>query len=356
MNGQVNRAIVLWENWQEKQAMLEGVFGSGISADLNRQKYDFLSQGINRISASPTPDEKMVLELIKKTTGKLEKQLYPNPVIRTLRRLKSLLYDKPIQSAGLKKLKAENVQALQGTFAGLGLNSDKLNLAKLLDFERQKVDIELVSPYGTGQNFSVKPHLEKDASGQYQLQGYTATLKDPQNPEKNRSFTFSAESGINAREAANLLQGRAVMKFEQIGGNRMASKWVQLDFSSPSFDGKPTLKETSADHEYNLRQEVTKIAEVLNKPELASAKVLNGMEQGNQIALKQVSGETSYLEASPLDKRIMILNDKQQPITLEKLKKQKESALKLKPEKVIAASKKIQVKKKQQQEQFLGIS
>ncbi|WP_316840051.1 hypothetical protein [Pedobacter gandavensis] len=40
MGRQVNRAIVLWENWQDKMIMLEDVFGKGIEKDTARQKYD----------------------------------------------------------------------------------------------------------------------------------------------------------------------------------------------------------------------------------------------------------------------------------------------------------------------------
>lgn len=356
MNTQVNRAILLWENWQEKQAMLEGVFGQGVGADLVKQKLDFLNQGINRISVGATPDEKLVLDLIKKTTKRMEKQLYPNLVARTLRRMKNLFYDRPRQASKLKKQKAENVVSLDRTLSGLGLNSKKLNLEKVLDFEQKKINVDLVAPYGTDHNFGVRLQLEKDSSGQYQLHGYTATLKDPLNPEQNRSFTFDSALGINAREAANLLQGRAVLKHYQIGANRMASKWVQLDFKNLTQEGKPQMKEMPGDYEFNIRQEATKIAIELNKPELADVKALNGMEAGNQIALKQVNGETTYLEANPLNKEITIRNDQQQPITMDPYKKQKEAALKLKHAQVKVPAKKVQLSKKQQRDQSIGIA
>jgi len=355
MGRQVNRAIVLCENWQDKMIMLEEVFGKGIEKDIARQKYDFLQEGINRISKGASQDEKLVLDMVRKTVGKLEKQLYPNPLIRILRRLKSVLYDQPVQAAKFKKLKTENLASLTDTLGGLGLNPDKLNLDRKLDFEQARTVIDLISPWGTN-NYEVKVSFDKDASGQYQMSSYTGMLKDWSNPEKNRSYTFDVNLGINAREAANLLQGRAVLKYYPVGENRMASKWMQLDFKNLTPDGKSQLKETPADHDFNLRQEVTKIAKTLNKPELASMKALNGMEEGNQIALKQLNGKTTYLEASPLNKQIVILNDKQQPITLEQLKKQKEAALKPKPQQVKTRVKKIQLNKKQQQDQSPGIA
>lgn len=354
MGRHVNRAIVLCENWQDKMIMLEEVFGKGIEKDSTKQKYDFLQKGINRISKDATPDEKLVLDMVKKTIGKMEKQLYPNPVIRTMRRVKALLYDRPLQAATLKKLKSENIAALTDTLGGLGLNAERLNLDRNLDFEQAKTAIELVSPWGSN-NYSVKVNFEKNASGGYDMTSYTGTLQDPINPESKRSYTFDANLKINAREAANLLQGRAVLKYYPIGENKMSSKWMQLDFTNLTADGKPQLKETPGDHEYNLRQEVAQIADALNKPELASVKALNGLEQGNQIALKHMDGKTNYLQANPLEKRITILNEKQQPVTLDSLKKQRQAALKPKPELVKTREKKIQLNKKQQQDQSLQI-
>jgi len=355
MSRQVNRAIILCENWQDKMIMLEEVFGKGIEKDIAKQQYDFLQQGINRIAKGASPDEKLVLDMVRKTVNKLEKKLYPNPVIRTLRRLKTVLYDRPVQVAKLKKLKTENLASLNDTLGGLGLNPDKLNLDRKLDFEQAKTSIDLISPWGTN-NYEVKVNFEKDASGQYQMSSYAGMLKDWSNPENNRSYTFDVNLGINAREAANLLQGRAVLKYYQVGENRMASKWMQLDFKNLTPDGKPQLKETPADYDFNLRQEVTRIAEVLNKPELVSNRALNGMEEGNQIALKQLNGKTTYLEANPLNKEIILLNDKQQPITLGQLKKQKEAALKPVPEQAKTRTKSIKLEKKLQQDQSQGIA
>jgi hypothetical protein len=136
----------------------------------------------------------------------------------------------------------------------------------------------------------------------------------------------------------------------------MASKWVQLDFKNLSSEGKPQMKETPSDYEFNIHQEALKVAVTLNKPELSGVKALKGMEQGNQIALKQANGKTSYLEASPLNKEIVIRNEQQQPTTLAQLKKQKEAALKLEPSQIKTRVKKIQLDNKQQQDQSIGIA
>lgn len=352
MNGQVNRAAQLWQNWEEKEKMLREVFGrKPPSENFNKQRYEFLSRGMDRISKDITPDEKLVLGLIKKATARLEKELYPNRLLRLVRKVKRVLYDKPRAASKLKGMKEDNIRSLNQALSGLGFDAEKLNLNKILDFERREINLNMATSYGVDHNFKVQLHLEKGADGMYQLQGYTGTLKNPNEPDGGKSCRFDAGTNINALEAVNLLQGRAVMKNFQIGENRMASKWVQLDLAS---DGKPALKEVDANHEFNIRQEITKVEQVLDKPELYSTKVLRGMEKGNQVALKHVSGGTTYLEADPLAKRILIRNERQQPVTLDKLKKEKESVIKLEQEKTRSRVKKIQLTK--QQGKSMGIT
>ncbi|SDL67541.1 hypothetical protein SAMN04487898_12288 [Pedobacter sp. ok626] len=319
MDGTINRAIGLWESWHRKQEMLESVFGSGIAAELNKEKFEFLSAGVARISPSASPDEKLVLAMLKKTTARLEKQIYPNPVLRVLRRLKSLVYDRPVQTARLRQLKADNIVSLSSELGSIGVNPERLNLEKRLDFENPRLDIAVVSAYGADHNFQMKLHMEKNDSEAYQLNGYTAMLKDPVNPEKSRSYTFDAAGGINAREAAKLLQGRSVLKHYQIGENRMGSKWLQLDFKNLDIDGKPVLKEMGADYEFNISQQVAKIASALEKWELTSARVLDGLEKGNQILLKGVGGETTFLEANAIDKQVVLRNEQGKSVAVESL-------------------------------------
>lgn len=351
MNGEINRAAELWQHWQLKEKMLLEVFGKGSIADnLNREKYDFLSKGIGRISGV-SPDEKLVLGLIRRSVSKLEKQLYPHPVMRLLHRLKKLVIDRPLGVVRLRRLKAQNRESIVAAFDRIGLDAQVVNLDKKLEAESQQLDIELLSPYGPN-NYSVKLDLERDVSGRYELSGFAALLKDPLNAENNRSYAFSSEMGINAREAVSLLQGRAVMKYGEAGPDGMGSKWLQLDFDGLGAGGKPVLREINGEHVFNIRQEVAKIAFVFDRPELADIKVVSGLEQGNQVAFRQVSGETVYLEASPLAGKIAIRDERQRMISLESVVKKREKSLEVKQEIKLTKTR----SKQKQQGQALGIS
>jgi hypothetical protein len=351
MEGQVNRATQLYQNWEQKELMLMDVFGrGGVTDDLSRQKYDFLRLGMLRIPR-PTADEKLVLGLIAKSAAKLERQLYPNFVVRMVIRLKRIVYDRPMQAARLKQLKSGNLLSLSRDLGRMGVDVERLDLEQRLDSESPRLDIPMVSPYGTAHNFEVTLHLEKQQSGAYALKNYTAELKDPLGVEKNRSYTFSAASGINTREAVNLLQGRSVLKYHKSGEKQMGSKWLQLDLKQLDLEGKPVLREIGADYEFNIKKQIAGIASELEKWDLTSSRVLEGLEKGNQIALKRDGGETAYLEVNAIDRQVMIRDGEQRPIKLESLAADRKALVKERPR-----SLKLSKARNKQQDQSLAIS
>jgi hypothetical protein len=130
----------------------------------------------------------------------------------------------------------------------------------------------------------------------------------------------------------------------------MGSKWLQLDFKNLNIEGKPVLKEMGADYEFNVRQQLTKIASALEKWELTSARVLDGLEKGNKIVLKQVNGETTYLEANAIDKQVTLRNKQGKPVALESVTSVKMNQQE-KPK-----SLKLTKSHKKEQSQSLGIS
>lgn len=341
-----NRAIALWRNWEAKEKMLLEVFGRDkVAENLWREKLDFLSAGMQRIG-SVTPDEKLVLGLIKKSALRLEKELYPTILKRYAYRVKRMFLDRPIAGFRFRRLKKQNIAGLEKVIDQMGIDTARLNLQRSLDFEKQQVDVSLSSPLSAGNRFEIALHLEKDISGQFQLEGYSAKLSNALNPGSNRSFGFKADLGISSREALNLLQGRAVLK-ELAGLDMTERKWLQMDFSASA--GSPILHEFSASG-FNLPEQLEKIAGGLNRPELLAVPILRAMEQGNQVVVQHLSGEKVFLEASPLSGKIVLRDEQQRAVTLEKVLKTKAKSVALKPEL------KISRVRQKQQDQSLGIA
>ncbi len=109
--------------------------------------------------------------------------------------------------------------------------------------------------------------------GRYELEGYTGALKDPSGNIQERSFRFAASLALTAKEAVNLLEGRAVLKQD---GTREAGNWLQLDFKSIDRNGEHVLKSYSADQGFDLKKELAVLAGELGRGELAANEVLKG--------------------------------------------------------------------------------
>jgi len=315
----INRAAELWRNWEDKQQMLQGVFnGDAVAADLSRQQYDFLTQGMHRINA-PSSDEKMVLELIKRATGKLERKLYPIALIRILHKVKELLYDKPFLSAKMDRVKTNDVFRLKSTLNKMGIAADKLNLPAVLDYQRVAINLKVSSPYGTSGNLELSLHLEKDSSDRYQLDSYTATLKSSSLELQDRSYSFPVSLNVAAKDALNLLEGRAVFKQDE---GKQSGNWLQLDFKSVDQKGQPVLKSYGSDQGFERKKELAVLAGELNRGELSANGIQKGLEAGKQVMIKPVLGDALFIEANPVERGILLKNEKQQPITLTQLKQE----------------------------------
>ncbi|MEZ2338787.1 hypothetical protein AB6735_24265 [Mucilaginibacter sp. RCC_168] len=355
MAGKINRANQLWQNWQDKHRLLEGMFSGGKLSDphFSRQKYDFLQKGITRISVNPTPDEKIVLGLLKGVTAKLEKELYPNRLVRFAIRLKHRLYDQPRYLRQQAALRAENLELLAVYMDAKGFGSFSGKLENYLDYERDKVNIELSTQLSGSERLDVMLHLEKDGSGRYQLPRFTAGIVDRDAPERKREYTFEDKGVTDIQTAANLLAGRPVFSIrqQQLEQN-FDYTWLQLEFN-PQENGKGTLQEYRHNYGFDPDTCLKELARATNIPAIADEKVLSHIEKGNVISFKcPTTGEALFLQANPGDKNILIRDTDQKPVTVDTLV-QRQQAVKKRD---LVNKQKLSRKRVPDKKQEMGIS
>lgn len=312
MEKALNRAEQLYRNWEGQQKQLESIAGVD-SRIIQQQKYNYLRQGLYRLSLNPSEHEKLTLHVLRSVTDKLQKQLYPNPVIRLLHRLKAAVYDKPAHLRNFVKQRDQNLEELKGQFKTLGFASFSGKLENYLNYETGKVNIDITSQLTDKGRLDVTLNMEKDQFGQYRLQHYEATLL--KNGE-SRSYTFQPDSGITATEAANLLDGRAVKKSFETADGSIAQKWVQLD--GQHMDGSPKLAEFHEGYGYNLKNELLANSILLGTSGLAKDKVIQSLEQGNRVSFT-LYNSTFYLQADPAGKGVSFLDTEMKPLTVPEL-------------------------------------
>jgi len=318
MVGQVNRAKQLWGNWEHQEKQIESLAGMTNDRNSMKYKYDFLSKGLSRLSVNPTENEKLFMQAIKTVTVKLQKQLYPNPLVRMLHRLKVFIVDKPAHLEQFNRNKSENLQALNRQLKSAGLHHFVDNLQNKLDYESPVIELRSLSGLNNNNKIEVNVNLEKSKLGSYAFNGYDIALTK-ENGEKI-SYTFAAESKITLTEAVNLLQGRPVYKSYENADGSHAQRWIQLNRQQENVS-KPQLLIYPPNYDYNLKQVLMDMGTQLEFYTVANDSIRRGLEAGNRVEF-QINGNGRYsVTADPAARKVEFFDAERKPISIVSLKR-----------------------------------
>lgn len=212
-------------------------------------------------------------------------------------------------------MNAQNVEFLKTNLLYFGFG-DKLNEALEKQIREQKAAFQLkteIPHFHNKMDFTL--HFKKsDNSEMYFFNRYDAALKNgkPEN-DKLQSFYVNKGSGVTAKEAFNLLEGRAVFKELINKGGERYKAWVKLDFANTDSKGNHLVKHYNEKYGFNLENSLS------NYPikELGDAEqkkqLLSSLEKGNvqQITIDKDGKEAKhYIEAVPQFKNINIYDSK----------------------------------------------
>lgn len=155
---------------------------------------------------------------------------------------------------------------------------------------------------------------KSDQTDMYFLNRYQATLKnDDPAQEKTQTFYITKNSGITAKEAYNLLSGRAVNKDLNNKEGQPYNAWLQLDFQEKDKNDNYKVKQYHQGYGYDLDMVMSKypIKEQLNAEE--KTKLMKSLEKGNltQVTFAREGGEDKmFVSANPQYKTLDLYNSK----------------------------------------------
>lgn len=155
---------------------------------------------------------------------------------------------------------------------------------------------------------------KSDQTDMYFLNRYQATLKNEKPElEKTQTFYISKNSGITAKEAYNLLSGRAVNKDLNNKEGQPFNAWLQLDFQEKDKHDNYKIKQYHTGYGYDLEMTVARypIKEQLDAGE--KEKLLKSLEKGNltQVTFAREGGEDKmFVAANPQYKTLDLYNSK----------------------------------------------
>ncbi len=216
-------------------------------------------------------------------------------------------------------MNVKNLEFLKEGLKYLGFG-EKLNadLENKIKEQPGEFKLSMVGEFNKGDtkekmNYSLD-FRKSDQTDMYFFNRYQATLKnDDPTKDVTQTFYITKNSGITAKEAYNLLSGRAVNKDLNNKEGQPYNAWLQLDFQEKDKNDNFKVKQYHAGYGYDLEMVMAKypIKEQLNAEE--KTKLMKSLEKGNltQVTFAREGGEDKmYIAANPQYKNLDLYNSK----------------------------------------------
>jgi len=220
-------------------------------------------------------------------------------------------------------MNTKNLEYLKEGLKFLGFG-DKLNpeLENKVNQQTPEFQLQFTTEYKKGESTEKMEYKldfrKSDQSDMYFFNRYQATLKN-ENPELEKSQTFyiTRNSGITAKEAYNLLDGRAVNKDLTNKEGQPFNAWLQLEFSEKDKNNNFKVKQFHAGYGYDLDVVLKKypIKELASQDE--KDKLIKSLEKGNtqKVTFVREGKEAGmFVEANPQYKSLKVYDSRMQKV------------------------------------------
>lgn len=164
----------------------------------------------------------------------------------------------------------------------------------------------------------------------YFLNSYHATLERSNGEKMEQTFYLNKGQGVTAKEAYNLLEGRAVHKELTTKAGESYNAWIQLDFENKDKHNNNEVKQFHENYGYNLRETLSyyPVKEMMKEEEAKT--LIRSLEKGNvQMVTLELPGKEMkiFMEANPQFKTLTLYDDK-----MKRLDQSQRQEIMIKPE------------------------
>lgn len=150
---------------------------------------------------------------------------------------------------------------------------------------------------------------KSDNSDMYFFNSYKASFERSNGEKMEQSFQIKKGKGVTAKEAYNLLQGRAVYKDMVNKENQPYKAWLHLDFDKKDKYGNYEVLQKHDNYGYDLKEAIGKFPVLELDGGEKEKDLLRSLEKGNaQSVTIEVNGkpEKFFLEANPEYKSVNV--------------------------------------------------
>ena len=183
---------------------------------------------------------------------------------------------------------------------GEGLNN---KLTEELKSQKSEFQLRTENQYGKDKVSYALDFRKSDQSDMYFFNKYTASLQGQESgQDKSQTFFIKKNSGVTAKEAYNLLNGRAVNKDLTNQEGEKYNAWLQIDWNQKDNNGNHKFKMIHEAYGFKLDDVLSKhpIKE-LNDP-TTKDRLMQSLERGNlhQVTFQKGDKEEKmFIDANP---------------------------------------------------------
>jgi len=219
-------------------------------------------------------------------------------------------------------MNTENLNYLQKQLLNLGFGEGmNTELEKQIMAKTPEFTIGTTLEYNK-QNVDYSLHYKAgDKDEMYFFNKYDAEM---QGKEMQQTFYINKGSGITAKEAYNLMDGRAVHKQLENQEGEKYNAWLVLDKENKTDNGNHKLNHFTDKWNYKPERAIDKMDIVGINEEGSREKLMKSLEKGNRhqvTAMKDGKEVKLWLEANPAEHRVNLTNYKGEAQKLEHYKK-----------------------------------
>lgn len=217
-------------------------------------------------------------------------------------------------------MNTENLNYLQKQLLNMGFG-EKLNDELEKNIKSGKKEFTLT----TDQEYNKQPvdyalHY-KAGDERVFFNKYDASLREK---DMQHTFYINKGSGVTAKEAYNLLDGRSVHKQLENLENEKYNAWIIIDKDQKADKGNFKLRTFTDGWNYKPERAIDKLNIVGISEDGAREKLMKSLEKGNRhqvTAIKDGKEVKLFLEANPAEHRVNLTNWKGEAQQLEQYKK-----------------------------------
>ncbi|TKK64704.1 hypothetical protein FC093_21900 [Ilyomonas limi] len=148
---------------------------------------------------------------------------------------------------------------------------------------------------------------KSDNNDMYFFNSYTAKLEKGQGQSREQTFYINKGKGVTAKEAFNLLDGRAVFKELTNKEEQSYNAWLQLDFKNKDKHGNYMVKQYHENYGYDLAKSLNNLPVKELQTDTQRMELVKSLEKGNLQAVTLENGgkqQRIFIEANPQYKTI----------------------------------------------------